>query len=57
MRRPEQLQLEPDRRELRLSDSFIKQEEPLDLECRAVVLNINYGHNKELMEACRKLYE
>ena len=48
---------EPDRRELRLSDSFIKQEEPLDLECRAVVLNINYGHNKELMEACRKLYE
>ena len=57
MRRPEQLQLEPDRRELRLSDSFIKQEEPPDLECRAVMLNINYGHNKELMEACRKLYE
>ena len=48
---------EPDRRELRLSDSFIKQEEPPDLECRAVMLNINYGHNKELMEACRKLYE
>ena len=22
-----------------------------------MVLNINYGHNKELMEACRKLYE
>ena len=57
MRRPEQLQLEPDRRELRLSDSFIKREEPPDLECRAVMLNINYGHNKELMEACRKLYE
>ena len=48
---------EPDRQELRLSDSFIKQEEPPDLECRAVMLNINYGHNKELMEACRKLYE
>ena len=45
---------EPDRQELRLSDSFIKQEEPPDLECRAVMLNINYGHNKELMEACRK---
>ena len=57
MRRPEQLQLEPDRQELRLSDSFIKQEEQPDLECRAVMLNINYGHNKELMEACRKLYE
>ena len=27
------------------------------MECRAVVLNINYGHNKKLMEACRKLYE
>ena len=48
---------EPDRQELRLSDSFIKQEEQPDLECRAVMLNINYGHNKELMEACRKLYE
>ena len=48
---------EPDRRELRLCDSFVKQEEQPDLECRAVVLNINYGHNKKLMEACRKLYE
>ena len=48
---------ESDRQELRLSDSFIKREEPPDLECRAVMLNINYGHNKELMEACRKLYE
>ena len=48
---------EPDRRELRLSDSFVKQENPPVLECRAVMLNINYGHNKELMEACRKLYE
>ena len=48
---------EPDRQELRLSDSFIKREEQPDLECRAVVLNIKYGHNKKLMEACRKLYE
>ena len=48
---------EPDRQELRLSDSFVKQEEQPDLECRAVILNINYGHNKKLMEACRKLYE
>ena len=48
---------EPDRQELRLSDSFIKREEQPDLECRAVILNINYGHNKKLMEACRKLYE
>ena len=35
----------------------MKREEQPDLECRAVVLNINYGHNKKLMEACRKLYE
>ena len=48
---------EPDRQELRLSDSFVKREEQPDLECRAVVLNINYGHNKKLMEACRNLYE
>ena len=32
---------EPDRQELRLSDSFIKREEQPDLECRAVILNIN----------------
>ena len=48
---------EPDRQELRLSASLLKQDEQPDLECRAVILNINYGHNKKLMEACRKLYE
>ena len=48
---------EPDRQELRLSDAFVKQEGQGFLECRATVLNINYGHNRELMEACRKLYE
>lgn len=48
---------EPDQQELRLSDSFIQQDGSYYLECRATVLNINYGHNKELMVACRKLYE
>lgn len=49
---------EPERRELRLSESFIKPDEPFPyLECVAVVLNINYGQNRELMENCRKLYE
>ncbi|MDO4328851.1 MAG: hypothetical protein Q4C66_05900 [Lachnospiraceae bacterium] len=49
---------EPERRELRLSDSFIKSDnQPPSLECVAVVLNINYGQNKELMKNCRKLYE
>lgn len=27
------------------------------LECITVMLNINYGHNKELMQKCRKLKE
>lgn len=41
-----------------LSDSFNYPEgvEPA-LECIAQVYNINYGHNKTLMESCRKLYE
>lgn len=43
---------------LRLSDSFPKiPNGECALECTAVVLNINYGHNKEIMEGCRKLYE
>ena len=50
-------QEEPDRMELRLSDSFIRKEDEPCIECKALVLNINYGHNQELMGACRKLYE
>ncbi len=30
---------------------------PPALECTAQVLNINFGHNRELMGRCRKLYE
>lgn len=47
-----------DQKVLHLSDSF-----PLlpgihsCLECEALMLNINIGHNKELMEHCRTLYE
>ena len=49
---------EPDSRTLRLSDSFIKQDgEEACLECTATMLNINFGHNRQLMEACRELYE
>lgn len=50
---------EPDKREMSLRDAFItddRTEEPC-LECRATLLNINYGHNKELMKKCRKLEE
>lgn len=47
----------PDRVELKLSDCFMqtdRDEEPC-LECKAIVLNINAGHNDELMRKCRRL--
>ena len=45
----------PDRQEMKLSASFeVKEEEP-SLELRAVMYNINAGHNRELMERCREL--
>lgn len=49
---------EPDRKELELIEAFPKVEgkEPC-LNCKAILLNINYGHNRELMEKCRKLKE
>ena len=52
---------EPERRIMRLSDSYIvnasnKDQKPcLDLE--ALLININYGCNKELMNKCQKLME
>lgn len=43
---------------MRLSDSFIqKNGEEACLECTATMININYGHNKQLMDSCRELYE
>ena len=47
----------PDRKELRLSDAFQQPTAQPDIEVVAHMLNINYGHNKELMERCRKLKE
>ena len=47
----------PDREVLRLSDMYYKKEEDPSLELKAVVLNINKGHNPELMETCRTLRE
>ena len=50
----------PDRVELRLSDCFEKPEreegEPC-LECKALILNINAGRNRELMRKCHRLAE
>ncbi len=49
---------QPDRVVLKLSDAFVRSAagDPC-LEFNAVMLNINLGHNKELMERCRKLRE
>lgn len=50
---------EPDRIELALSDSFQKERQDMApcLECKVQVLNINQGHNRELMEKCHRLWE
>lgn len=43
---------------LRLSDSFdIEHRTEADVEVRVRMLNINYGHNSWLVDACRPLYE
>ena len=50
---------EPERQELKLSDLFStngKGATPA-LECTALVLNINLGHNRRLMEKCKALKE
>lgn len=52
---------EPDEQILLLSDAFQREHQGQYvhgcLECEARMLNINYGHNKELMEKCRRLEE
>ena len=49
----------PERQELKLSTLFIEngKGKPPALECTALVLNVNYGQNKELMERCKTLKE
>ena len=48
---------EPAEQILKLSDAFENSEKAGSLECEARMLNINYGHNQELMEKCKKLEE
>ncbi|MBR5127896.1 MAG: hypothetical protein IKU69_05660 [Roseburia sp.] len=50
---------EPERHELKLSDAFpkVSNKKNAALECTAVVLNINLGYNKVIMERCKKLKE
>lgn len=50
---------EPDETMLCLSEAFLlpEQDSLPAVECRVRVLNINQGHNRELMERCRRLWE
>ena len=47
----------PEERILRLSDAFENKKARADVELTVRMLNINYGHNKQLMEKCRVLEE
>ena len=50
---------EPERQVLELSDAFpekIKKENAA-IQCRAIVLNVNLGYNKRIMEKCKMLKE
>lgn len=46
---------QPDITWLRLSDAFDSKEKPEGFEWTATVININSGHNKELMRSCKLL--
>ena len=50
---------EPERQVLELSNAFPKwsNKENAALNCKAIVLNINLGYNKKVMEKCKKLKE
>jgi hypothetical protein len=45
----------PDRETLYLSDAYITYDEDISLELKVDVININIGHNKELLDACKTL--
>lgn len=51
------MEKQPERKLLKLSDSFEKAVEEPELELKVLMLNINYGKNRELMERCRTLKE
>ena len=47
----------PEEQILRLSDAFENKEKEFDVELKVRMLNINYGHNRQLMEKCNALKE
>ncbi|MDO4292703.1 MAG: hypothetical protein Q4C65_05650 [Eubacteriales bacterium] len=48
---------QPERQLLKLSDAYEKQVEDPELELKVLMLNINVGHNRALLEKCRILGE
>ena len=48
---------QPDEKYLKLSDAYINKDIAPDAELSVRVLNVNYGHNKELMDKCKTLSE
>ena len=48
---------EPERYVLKLSDAFCIPSEESDVEVKVTMININYGKNQELMNACKPLKE
>jgi len=49
----------PDEMILKLSDAFVPSVEETDvvLECKARMLNINYGHNQQILNTCQRLHD
>ena len=47
----------PDVVKLKLSDAFQVPDDSGEFEWTATMLNINYGHNRKLLEQCQPLYE
>lgn len=47
----------PERQILKLSDAFMDKRQESDVELTVHMYDINYGHNQELLEKCRKLGE
>ena len=48
---------QPERQTLKLSDAYEKWQENPELELTVTMYNINYGCNREIMDACRTLKE
>ena len=51
------MEKQPERKVYRLSDSFSKKQENLELELTVTVLNINAGNNAEILGNCKTLRE